>query len=529
MLSRHTQPSLNLIDCGKQEVVSCSSFPSDFVPEYVALSYVWGRTANMSEVETKGPTLPQSLSKVIQDAMKAVTSLGYRYLWVDKYCVDQHDTMKKREQIMHMDSVYQDAVLTIIAAAGTDESYGLPGFSRLRSSQYISFQGVHFTLMSALPSPRTSIAKSMWSTRGWTYQEAVLSSRRLVFVDEQLYFECNNMCCYESVHVSFDRYYADPKPKPELDAFVIPTLFSLRPPKASALLGDENSRLESLRTYLHCASQYSKRKLTFDNDALSAFSGIIRKLQSMEVFPVRHIWGVPLFYLDDSLSTDTLQSADSVPTVPPFRKMRFLSLSSGLRNYYLLRNEQIDCFDSLMLDLCWWHGNESPTRPRRRKDIPSWSWAGWEGAVTWPSLSNDSCIWKLTPTETTVRLKGSSTQAVLDTYYMSGHAPQQQQNTKLLQISTVAVSPDAFTFERLRWMRLYSSKTDLDEVEALRLIWEGLCEALPLVTIDRTAYFMLVEKCHNSASYYRVGIVTFDTFQLAGQPFTPHVKTYTIE
>jgi hypothetical protein len=33
---------------------------------------------------------------------------------------------------------------------------------------------------------QSTIAKSTWSTHGWTFQEAVLSRRRLVFTEDQI-------------------------------------------------------------------------------------------------------------------------------------------------------------------------------------------------------------------------------------------------------------------------------------------------------------------------------------------------------
>ena len=49
--------------------------------------------------------------------------------------------------------------------------------------------------------PRSDIAKSKWNTRAWTYQEALLSRRRLVFTPRQVYFQCRGMHCVESISV----------------------------------------------------------------------------------------------------------------------------------------------------------------------------------------------------------------------------------------------------------------------------------------------------------------------------------------
>lgn len=78
----------------------------------------------------------------MSDALSVTKALGYRYLWVDKFCIDQTDENAKLEQIRHMDSVYECAELTIIAAAGADGSNGLPGVaSRPRKQQPMAFSG----------------------------------------------------------------------------------------------------------------------------------------------------------------------------------------------------------------------------------------------------------------------------------------------------------------------------------------------------------------------------------------------------
>ncbi len=39
----------------------------------------------------------------------------------------------------------------------------------------------------------------MWSSRAWTYQEGLLSRRRLLFTESQVYFQCMEMHCWEGI------------------------------------------------------------------------------------------------------------------------------------------------------------------------------------------------------------------------------------------------------------------------------------------------------------------------------------------
>lgn len=59
----------------------------------------------------------------------------YRYLWVDRYCIDQDDVAEKKEQIAQMDRIYRGAELTIIAA-GTTMDWGASDMIRLLREEH---------------------------------------------------------------------------------------------------------------------------------------------------------------------------------------------------------------------------------------------------------------------------------------------------------------------------------------------------------------------------------------------------------
>jgi hypothetical protein len=74
-----------------------------------------------------GSALPKNLPYTIADAITLTRLLGYRHLWIDEYCIDKGSSRHKMEQINRMDEIYKGADLTIVAAAGKDKAYGLPG------------------------------------------------------------------------------------------------------------------------------------------------------------------------------------------------------------------------------------------------------------------------------------------------------------------------------------------------------------------------------------------------------------------
>ena len=174
-LSIENVPFLRLIDCQSRKVITAP--PNS---EYTALSYVWGVQGQTGdfEVSQNQPLLdPHKCPKAINDSVQATLNLNIKYLWIDKYCIDQFDDQDKAIQIGHMDSIYANAAVTIIAAAGDGPHHGLPGVDgTLRNMQPALKIGDH--LIAAMLRPGADVvSKSKWATRGWTYQGGILSKR----------------------------------------------------------------------------------------------------------------------------------------------------------------------------------------------------------------------------------------------------------------------------------------------------------------------------------------------------------------
>ncbi|KAF2249688.1 HET-domain-containing protein, partial [Trematosphaeria pertusa] len=176
---------LKAIDCEERKVVRA---PGDC--NFVALSYVWGDSSTISPFS--GVILPQNLPATIEDSIQVARQLGYRFLWVDRYCIDQSDTQAKLDQIQQMGQIYGSAALTMIAATGTDPTHGLPGISAgLAQSDPPKVRVGSLTVMHYDVPAALELSSSTWATRAWTYQESYLSKRRLVFTDNRVFMLCN--------------------------------------------------------------------------------------------------------------------------------------------------------------------------------------------------------------------------------------------------------------------------------------------------------------------------------------------------
>lgn len=173
-------------------VVDCHSKSKVTLPQgerYLALScYRWGKPPECGD-----PEAVSTAPRIVRDAMALTFRLGFRYLWVDHHCIDQENEAKKAGELAIMDHIYENATLTIVAMAGSDDTYGLPGtgtepiVSWNEPSQAVL---AGHRLVSLSPDILTSVRESEWSTRAWTFQEALLSRRCLLFTPDQVYFIC---------------------------------------------------------------------------------------------------------------------------------------------------------------------------------------------------------------------------------------------------------------------------------------------------------------------------------------------------
>lgn len=328
---------LKVIDCHSLEIISAPPQAS-----YVALSYVWGSSHHPHK---------SMFSRTIRDATVVAKGLRYVYLWVDKHCIEQENDDDKHHQISQMDLVYQAADLTIVAAAGNDADAGLPGVLDTPRNQQLVVEMGDISIVSSMPHPHRTITESKWSTRAWTFQEAVLSRRRLVFTPDQMYFECNAMNCCESLLEN--RQLLHSKPKDRAKWYCHSGIFSGQSKNPFRAL--PKSDLEPCAPMLQALiEQYTTRQLTFEQDPLNAFMGIFKRFCKPFVrvgyveLMNNHIWGLP------------------------FSCKRLLGS---------LGDTEIGLFWHYKLD-----GDSTPTR---RKAFPSWSWARWSGAIAFADTNVD--------------------------------------------------------------------------------------------------------------------------------------------
>ncbi|KAF5670083.1 hypothetical protein FHETE_4766 [Fusarium heterosporum] len=306
---------LYLIDVETEEIQEAKSFC-----KYVALSYVWGKESSPQNDAHEYPA-------VVRDAISVTRQLGCKYLWVDRYCINQNSS-HKQHMMNQMDRVYSNAYVTIVAAAGTDANYGLPGISRQRQVQNCLTIGT-VKLVEAWDDGHDLIKHSTWASRGWTYQEGHLSTRCILFTEREVVYLCNEAHVTETQ--SFDP--GDSRMKETLRRFN----WMIHP--------EDKRRRWTVRDQLgpHI-EEYTARDLSNEHDSLNALLGILKHYESIPCHlaqPIKHLWGIPI------LEADEVQDH--------------------------------------VLFLMFWKHKEVATA--RRLGFPSWSWAGWSGSITLPTYS----------------------------------------------------------------------------------------------------------------------------------------------
>ncbi|KAK3492229.1 heterokaryon incompatibility protein-domain-containing protein [Neurospora hispaniola] len=378
-------PGLLVIDCTTNHVVPLPlrQEAADQVANYVTLSYLWGTAeatggSVVQSINCDGVSvlaLPTQIPLVISDAIRVVKQLGYRYLWVDRYCIPQEDGAAKHIQILNMGRIYSNSILTIIAAAGDEPEYGLPGCKST----------TRFLVL--YESPTDHITNSKWNTRGWTYQEGLLSKRRLVFTDLMVYFQCQEMHGDEVLSLPI------PEPGEGFDA-IRPLLLKK---SEFGMVFPKVTDWDDPFTAWDRISEYGPRELGHDSDALNAISGV------MEMYALaagdsafKLFCGLPVLSIRSWAKYDRLYSE---PQALNFRTS-FEDADAFKEAFKAQRTDDNNLTFSLAFSLCWSHGwRESFDLPAsferaRRKVFCSWTTAGWRTRKVKPRRINlfDSCL-----------------------------------------------------------------------------------------------------------------------------------------
>ena len=255
---------------------------------YVCLSYCWGKI-NTEYVTTKenrpfrnNKIILADLPKTIRDAVNFTRRLKQKFLWVDAICIVQNDEEDWRMQGQQMASIYRNSSLTIAAAGAASANEGLffETASKLRNESPLDLQefGISFPVYTRVKS--TYEAGHLFSernpdllTRGWVFQERLISPRVLYFGKNEIAWECRaaHACECEPRLVNYppttnlDSDTLKKNPKAVFSQFTVNT--------------SGTSVLFPSSLWHKMVDVYTSLNLTFNKDRFPALSGLATEVQ----------------------------------------------------------------------------------------------------------------------------------------------------------------------------------------------------------------------------------------------------------
>ncbi|RYP60223.1 hypothetical protein DL769_008212 [Monosporascus sp. CRB-8-3] len=210
-------------------------------------------------------------------------------------------------------------------------------------------------LVSSMQEPRVTVRDSEWATRGWTYQEGVLSKRRLVFTEEQVYWECCGMALNETLDLHPGIVQAEPgAPMPD---YMLSGIFEGDMHRVPELqygfrAGKREASGQSVRKLDGHVRAYTSRKLTNAGDSLNAFLGVAARYSDESGLSL--LLGIPVWA---GLFGDGK---------PGLQHTFALSISGWMHSAKRIADDA-----EMYVASC-----------PRREEFPSWTWAGWQGTAT---------------------------------------------------------------------------------------------------------------------------------------------------
>ncbi|KAF5556828.1 flavin-containing protein, partial [Fusarium phyllophilum] len=310
---------------------------------YIALSHCWGDVMPLKTTKASFSEFCQKVDfarfpKTFQEAMVVCRKMNIEYLWIDSLCIIQDDEHDWAVESPKMCDVYQNAYLTIAAAAAHNSSEGLfrpRPFSLRKSFLTVSKNDERVDEVEIFVRPwdsqchwQDSIGDGPWcrdtnplETRAWTLQEHVLSRRILRFTAHELVWHCRTAHLCECRPGSHAR-------KGSLRLINLEALNSGKDPIQSP------RTLEPFIVWLDIIGPFTSRAITRDTDRLPAVSGVAAALASF-------------------IKTDYI---------------------AGMWK------------DGIDTNICW-HVEEGPTSRHEVYSAPTWSWASVIGSVRTSDLS----------------------------------------------------------------------------------------------------------------------------------------------
>lgn len=276
---------------------------------YACLSYCWG-DSEIQLGQTTRDNLPRQLDgipfhelpKTVIDAIRLCFKLGFRFLWVDRLCILQGDDRDWSEEASRMCEVYSRSALTISTPICKASSHSFlaerrMGYWRDNKPAIITHleEGCKSSLWIFRTRPRrsngpwfleddwqefsyeTNNEDNRWLSRGWTFQEWMLSPR-VLHIDTMTMWDC-----FDGYANELNRRYMG-KPR---------------------LIRDPGGFGRAV-SWEFVVNEYTKRQVAHEEDRLPALAGLAARYAQatghtylagmwLEDLPKSLLWGIPRY------------------------------------------------------------------------------------------------------------------------------------------------------------------------------------------------------------------------------------------
>jgi hypothetical protein len=281
-----------LIDVGVDdtEVHLCltESLPLDL--KYLTLSHCWGMEeflvlTQLNLLKFMDHISINALCKTFREAILTTRRLGFRYIWIDSLCIIQQDPTDWQQEVTKMGTVYANSILNI---AATDSPDGKSGcfFQRDLTKLYgsrvqarIDKSSSRTCILDCFPEDYEleRLDSNVLQSRGWVFQERLLSPRAISMGSSEVVWECREMVASETFPHSLQ-----------------PTRIT-KPSIITSWTKSTVHRISEL--WYDCVLEYSRRRLTFRRDRLAAISAVARQFAAkFDTTYVAGLWKEDIVY-----------------------------------------------------------------------------------------------------------------------------------------------------------------------------------------------------------------------------------------
>ncbi|KAI0851194.1 heterokaryon incompatibility protein-domain-containing protein [Daldinia vernicosa] len=262
---------------------------SEFDPHerYITLSHCWGPKSTTKKLQLEKSTLEELrnglpvaiLPRTFRDAFEIIERLKVRYLWIDRLCIVQDSEEDWQAEASIMGPVYSHGLLNIAALGATDDQTGC-FFDRdpaLVSPAIINLSppGDSIARLYRFEAEEESWKKDFEGqpllSRAWVLQERVLSTRNLYFGSKQVFWECfETQCCETIPNTSLGQWHSPRSLAPSLKSGSRIWKSLINPKNTGSIISNTD--------WPNTIQIYSQCNLTFPSDKLVALSGLAKRI-----------------------------------------------------------------------------------------------------------------------------------------------------------------------------------------------------------------------------------------------------------